>query len=141
MLRCNFLVGFVLILVSLSSYGMVRLPALITGGMVLQQQHDIKLWGWSSNEGQPLKVNGSWNNDTLSTTVINGKWEITLRTPGYGGPYVLTFVDNDTLRTDDVLIGEVWLASGQSNMAIDINYLHFYFNEPPVEEAISYNFV
>lgn len=111
-------VAFVLLLTLLfavSGKASVKLPALISDGMVLQRNTDLKLWGWASkNEGIEI----SFLNKLYKTTAdSNGKWTITLPPQAAGGPYQMQI--NDIL-IKDILIGDVWLCSGQSNMEIPI---------------------
>lgn len=94
----------------------VRLPAIFSDNMVLQQNSDAIIWGWSS-PGQWIYVTNSWNNVTDSTRATGGaRWELTLRTPSAGGPYTLTINGGNVITLRNVLIGEVWVCSGQSNM-------------------------
>jgi sialate O-acetylesterase len=109
-----FLISF---LITVKSFSQLRLPAVISSGMVLQQNDSVALWGWGYN-GQPVKITGSWNNNTASTAVTNhGNWSIKIKTPAAGGPYTLRINSaGSEIVLSDVLIGEVWLCSGQSNM-------------------------
>ncbi|WP_295116997.1 sialate O-acetylesterase [uncultured Chitinophaga sp.] len=94
----------------------IRLPAIISSKMVLQQNATVKLWGWAL-PGERVKVTCSWNNSVDSvTTTPNANWFIEIKTPAAGGPYTITLQGWNTIKLDDVLIGEVWLCSGQSNM-------------------------
>jgi len=103
----------VLVLFSGNLFAQVQLPALFSDNMVLQQQFEVPFWGWA-NAGEIVVVTGSWNNTAKETvTEPNGKWELELQTPKAGGPYFVT-INNDTLH--NVMIGEVWICSGQSNM-------------------------
>ena len=94
----------------------VSLPAIFTGNMVLQQNAEVRLWGW----GKPLEkitVTTSWSNDTLRTVADNqANWEVKLPTPKAGGPYEITIQGYNQRKLSNVLTGEVWLCSGQSNM-------------------------
>jgi sialate O-acetylesterase len=94
----------------------VILPAFFSDGMVLQQQTDAALWGWAKT-GTIIKINTSWNKKNYTTTTgANGKWSIKVATPVAGGPYAITISDGEALTIKNILIGEVWLCSGQSNM-------------------------
>ncbi|TDH26635.1 sialate O-acetylesterase [Segetibacter sp. 3557_3] len=94
----------------------VRLPALISDNMVLQQKSKVALWGWAER-GEKVTITGSWNNKSITTTTgTNGKWQASISTTAAGGPYQLTFKGSNILNVQNVLLGEVWLASGQSNM-------------------------
>ncbi len=102
---------------SLNSFGQLRLPAIISSGMVFQQNDSVSVWGWGNNNYK-VKIAGSWNNDSTITTVNNhGKWITKIKTPAAGGPFVLTISSGrDRIILNDVMTGEVWLCSGQSNM-------------------------
>ncbi|MBL7744591.1 MAG: sialate O-acetylesterase [Chitinophagaceae bacterium] len=102
---------------SFSSFSQLRLPAVVSSGMVLQQNDSVTIWGWGST-GQQVKVSGSWNNTSVTSKVANtAKWSVKLKTPIAGGPYTITIKsDWDEVVLKDILIGEVWLCSGQSNM-------------------------
>ena len=93
----------------------VRLPAIVGDNMVLQQQIEAPVWGWA-DPGETVTVAGSWGNDTSATADGNGKWKVCLKTPSFGGPYTLTIKGKNEITIDNVMIGEVWLCAGQSNM-------------------------
>jgi len=85
--------------------------------MVLQQNDSVTFWGWGYN-GEQVKVSGSWDNSVSSGTVSNiGKWNFKIKTPLAGGPYTIRVSSGGAeILLNDVMIGEVWLCSGQSNM-------------------------
>lgn len=94
----------------------IRLPAVLGNNMVLQQQSSVKLWGWAA-ASERIIITASWSNKT--DTVIatrDANWKINIQTPAAGGPYTITLRGNNTIVLDNVLIGEVWVCSGQSNM-------------------------
>jgi sialate O-acetylesterase len=94
----------------------IKLPAFFSDGMVLQQQSNAAIWGWAK-AGSKVKVSSSWNKKTYTTTANeNGKWKLNIATPTAGGPYEITISDGKPVTIKDILIGEVWLCSGQSNM-------------------------
>jgi sialate O-acetylesterase len=94
----------------------IRLPSVISDNMVLQRNSETKLWGWS-NPGERIIITVSWNNRT-DTVTANGeaKWSINVKTPEAGGPYSITFQADNKIVLNNILIGEVWVCSGQSNM-------------------------
>lgn len=95
----------------------IRLPAVIASNMVLQRNATVKLWGWA-HAGEKVRVHTSWNNQLDSVvTTRDAKWSINIKTPEAGGPYTITLQGNNLLKLENVLIGEVWVCSGQSNMA------------------------
>ncbi len=94
----------------------VRCAAIFGDQMVLQRQTEVAVWGWGE-VGEPVTVRGSWNAEGRSTvTGKDGRWQVRIPTPAAGGPHTLTVTGRNELVFEDVLIGEVWLASGQSNM-------------------------
>ena len=98
----------------------VVLPPMCSDNMVLQQQADAPIWG----EAKPMKtvkVTTSWDGKTYETQADKeGKWKLSVRTPEAGGPYELTLTDGQKLVLKNVMIGEVWICSGQSNMEMPL---------------------
>jgi sialate O-acetylesterase len=93
----------------------VTLPAVISDNMVLQQQTKAPIWGWA-DPGEKVIVRGSWKSKANTTADENGKWSVKLKTPKAGGPYKLIIKGKNTIKLENILIGEVWICSGQSNM-------------------------
>lgn len=101
---------------SIKLYGEVKLPAIFSNNMVLQQNTEVALWG-TALKNATVKVTASWNNKSYSVrSDKEGKWKLKISTPSAGGPYELTVSDGKTLKFENVMIGEVWVCSGQSNM-------------------------
>lgn len=93
----------------------IKPAGLFTDNMVIQRETEAPVWGWGDT-GEKVTVSGSWG-ETASTTVGEaGKWTVTLQTPPAGGPFTITIEGNNTVEIKNVLSGEVWLCSGQSNM-------------------------
>jgi len=104
------------------AYADITLPALFSDGMVLQQQTMVPLWGTS--DGTSVDVTTSWNQKAYHVNVNqDGTWRLTVKTPKAGGPYEIHLNDGDEKVLKEVLIGEVWLASGQSNMGMRVGNL------------------
>jgi len=100
----------------------IRLPHILSSGVVLQQNAKVNLWGWA-NPTEKISIEPSWTKDTLKTvTDGNGKWLLKLNTLKAGGPYQIKFMGNDTITLNDVWLGEVWVCSGQSNMEFTYNW-------------------
>ena len=95
----------------------VILPPVIGDNMVLQQQTSAAIFG-KAEPGKTVTVKTSWNKKKVSAVADSqtGKWLVRVQTPAAGGPYEITISDGDKTVLHDVLIGEVWFASGQSNM-------------------------
>jgi sialate O-acetylesterase len=107
---------FLLFFFSSVNYGAVKLPSLIGNNMVLQQKSKVALWGWAE-PGEKVFIITSWNNKTINVTAnANGKWITYVKTSSAGGPYSIRFKASNEITVENVLLGEVWLASGQSNM-------------------------
>ncbi|CAC9974071.1 sialate O-acetylesterase [Flavobacterium panici] len=96
----------------------VTLPSFFTDNMVLQQKSAVPFWGESNK--QSVSVTTSWDKKTYKANVVKGKWNVVLKTPVYGGPYSIAINDGDLKTLQNILIGEVWLCSGQSNMEMPL---------------------
>ena len=104
----------------LFAFADVSLPAIIGDHMVLQQNSLIKIWGWG-DVGEKINLKADWDTTTYTTTASpNANWNLQIKTPVAGGPYKITINGRNTIVVDDVLIGEVWLCSGQSNMEMSV---------------------
>lgn len=99
----------------------IKLPALFTDNMMLQQNMEAPIWGWG-NKNEMLQISTSWNSKTYDVKVDkDGKWRTKINTPNAGGTYKITIKQGLDVKTiDNVLIGEVWLCSGQSNMEMPL---------------------
>jgi sialate O-acetylesterase len=96
------------------------LPSLFSDHIVLQQKEDVTFWG-DANPDSEVSIQGSWGGVAKAKAGKDGKWTAVLKTPQAGGPYKVEISDSDTTVTlEDVMIGEVWLASGQSNMGMPL---------------------
>jgi len=93
----------------------VRLPAIIGDHMVLLRDTDACVWGWA-DEGEKVTLTPSWSGKPVETVATGGKWKVFIPTGAAGGPHTLTIAGKNTLSVQDILIGEVWVGSGQSNM-------------------------
>jgi len=126
----------VFVISSNSLYGEVKLPAIFGDNMVLQQNAEAAIWGTAGN-GSTVKVTTSWNKKSYSVRAgSDGKWKVKVATPSFGGPFDITISDGTALRIKNVMIGEVWVCSGQSNMEMPMKG---YMNQPVLgsNEAIA----
>lgn len=99
----------------------VRLSPLFTDNMVMQQRTDAPIWG-TCEAGRTVSVTTSWNKRKYETVAgSDGKWKVKVATPKAGGPYEITVSDGTPVTLRNVMIGEVWLCSGQSNMDMPVN--------------------
>jgi sialate O-acetylesterase len=96
------------------------LAPLIKDNMVLQRESNVPLWGYGS-PGTSVVIRASWGDSAASLVEPAGRWMVKLRTRHAGGPYSLTVRHDDTSMTiANVLVGDVWLCSGQSNMEMPL---------------------
>lgn len=118
---CIPVILFLQLLICSICLAQLRLPAIISSGMVLQQNDSVALWGWA-NPGEKLFVTTGWDNKTDSTIITNGAaWKLKVKTPAAGGPYTITIKNRTVITLNNVMIGEVWICSGQSNMQYSYN--------------------
>ena len=120
---CLFLAVFVL-----WAFADVKLPAIFSDNMVLQQQSQVAVWGWAKPNAT-VSVAGSWNKKSYSArSDAKGYWRVKIETPPAGfTPYTLTVSDGKAVTLRNILIGEVWICSGQSNMEMPMKGFR---NEP-----------
>ena len=94
----------------------VTLPSFFSDNMVLQRNADVAIWGWTDS-GSKVTITTTWTGVKFTAvTDKDGKWTATLQTPEAGGPYKIFINDGERLTLSNILIGEVWFCSGQSNM-------------------------
>lgn len=119
---------FLLLLASVNNCcAEVRLPRLISSGMVLQQQTPLRIWGWAS-PGE--KITLRFKNKLYQTQAgKNGNWQTTLPAQQAGGPFQLIIRASNEIVLNDILIGEVWLCSGQSNMELPMERVKYRYPE------------
>ena len=94
----------------------IKLPAIISDNMILQQNAKVALWGWAQ-PAEKISITNTWDKKSISVTAdASGKWQAYVNTTKAGGPYQLSFKGSNVVEVKNILLGEVWLASGQSNM-------------------------
>ena len=96
----------------------VKLPAVFGDHMVLQRDAALPVWGWA-DPGEKVTVTLCGRSKT-ATADAEGKWAVKLDAMKAGGPFVLNVAGKNALKCGDVMVGEVWLCSGQSNMAMSV---------------------
>jgi sialate O-acetylesterase len=110
--------ALVLLLASTGAYAEVTLPKMLSDHMVLQRNRPIHLWGWA-DPGEP--VTASLRTSTATTKADGlGRWSLYLAPEQAGGPYKVTIAGTNTIVLSDVMVGDVWFASGQSNMQLPL---------------------
>jgi sialate O-acetylesterase len=98
----------------------VKLPVIFSDYMVLQQKSNVAVWGLA-DAGEKVEVLGSWTKSAVKTKAgKDGTWQVKIKTPEAGGPYTLTIQGKNKQVLQEVLIGEVWVCSGQSNMEMSL---------------------
>jgi sialate O-acetylesterase len=106
-----------LLLIAMTATGakaLVKLPKIFSDNMVLQRGRPIVIWGWADpNEKIRIRLN---KQDKVFFAEKDGKWKVVLLPERWGGPYELTITGKNTIQLKDVMIGDVWVTAGQSNM-------------------------
>lgn len=121
------------LLVATSGSAKVTLPKMFSDGMVMQRETKANIWG-NANKQATVKVSPSWTKKTYTAKADNnGKWKVAIDTPEAGGPYSITFSDGEKTVLDNILIGELWVCSGQSNMEMQMKG----FKAQPVEGSMN----
>ena len=100
----------------------VSLPNIFGDNMVLQRNSEVRIWGWA-NPKEEIKLISSWNNQEYKVTADNqAQWELQIKTPEAGGPFTISIKGYNEIVLKNILIGEVWLCSGQSNMEMSASW-------------------
>ncbi|GHB57223.1 sialate O-acetylesterase [Persicitalea jodogahamensis] len=101
-----------------SGFGKITLPSLVGDNMVLQQKAEVSIWGKAKAQ-TTVAVTPSWNNKKYTAqSSADGSWRLKVSTPAAGGPFTITLSDGESLVLNNILVGEVWVCSGQSNMSM-----------------------
>ncbi len=114
----------------------VRLPSLLADGMVLQQRRGVALWG-QADPGEQVRIKAGWSGKAVHVVAgQDGRWKAQVQTPAAGGPYRIDFDGKNHLTLKDVLIGEVWVCSGQSNMEWTLEMLGGWASFPKEQASL-----
>jgi sialate O-acetylesterase len=98
----------------------VRLPSVIGDNMVLQQGMKVPIWGWADPNAK-VTITASWGGEKCEATADeDGKWMVKIEPGKAGGPYEMTISDGNAVTLKNILVGEVWICSGQSNMEFGV---------------------
>ena len=101
----------------------ITLPSIFSDHMVLQRNAEVKIWGWTDLK-EKIFITGGWDLKMKVECIVNdaGKWSAIIKTKDAGGPYTLNISSNHCqVKYSDIMLGEVWLVAGQSNMAINLH--------------------
>jgi sialate O-acetylesterase len=121
LLACVYAVGCMSVCTTAAAA--VRLPPILGDNMVLQRRSTVNIWGWA-DPGESIRVKAGWMNAAVSAVAgIDGKWQVRLGTAKAGGPYVMTIQGENRIVLKNVMLGDVWVCSGQSNMEFTIKML------------------
>ena len=109
---------FIFLLISVLANANVRMPLIFSDGMVLQRDKQIPIWGFAdANENVEVHFNKQIKKTQADK---NGKWTVNLNAEKAGGPFELTIIGKNKITIKNVLVGEVWICSGQSNMEFQV---------------------
>lgn len=106
----------VLFIFSIQAIANVSLPSFFSDNMVLQRNSEIKIWGWA-NPFEDITIKPGWTTQEYKAKpTTDAYWEVLIKTPEAGGPYTISFKGYNEITIKNVMLGEVWFCSGQSNM-------------------------
>jgi sialate O-acetylesterase len=112
---------FFLFVLTIPSFCQIKLPKLISDGMVLQRDANVRIWGWAS-DGEKVTIH--FIDSTYHATVNkSGEWEVMLSQLKAGGPYEMQIDAGNSVTIHDIVVGDVWVCSGQSNMGLALGWL------------------
>jgi len=110
------------LLISGTMMANVSLPNIFGDNMVLQRNSEVKIWGWASPK-EEIKLVSSWNNQEYKVVANNqAQWELKIKTPEAGGPFTISIKGYNEVILKNILIGEVWVCAGQSNMEMSASW-------------------
>jgi sialate O-acetylesterase len=121
-MKNNRIVFVLFLMLANAAFANVTLPNVFSDNMVLQRNTEVTIWGWA-NPQEEVVITPSWNNQTYKIKASNqAKWEIAIPTPKEGGPYTIAIKGYNKIVLKNILIGEVWICSGQSNMEMSASW-------------------
>ncbi|NGY36837.1 sialate O-acetylesterase [Flavobacterium sp. XN-5] len=121
-MKNNNIVFVLFLILSHTAFANVTLPNLFSDNMVLQRNTEVIIWGWADPQ-EEVVITPSWNHQEYKIKTSNqAKWEIKIPTPKEGGPYTISIKGYNEIVLKNILIGEVWICSGQSNMEMSANW-------------------
>jgi sialate O-acetylesterase len=123
--------------IATTNYSQIRLPKLISDGMILQRGDNVKIWGWAAKKE---KISIQFMDSTYNTMAdSNGEWSILLSGLKAGGPYTMQLNASNSITINDIIIGDVWICSGQSNMELPMRRVSWVYQDE-IADA-DYNFI
>ena len=132
--KTRFFLLIIVLFFGTNIFANVKLPAIFSDKMVLQQRSKVAVWGWA-DAGEEITIKNSWSDKTYRTKANeSGNWKLMMQTPKAGGPYDITIAGSNVVVLNDVLIGEVWFCSGQSNMVMSLKTSYESAKEIPVAD-------
>ncbi|QNK64955.1 sialate O-acetylesterase [Pedobacter sp. PAMC26386] len=118
--KCSNLLYLSMILMGYTTQAKIVLPSVFSDNMVFQQKTNAAIWG-KAEAGKQVEISTTWSTRKYTIKADqNGNWKVMVTTPVYGGPYQVSISDGEVLNLKNVLIGEVWICSGQSNMEMPL---------------------
>ncbi|MGO4822646.1 MULTISPECIES: sialate O-acetylesterase [unclassified Flavobacterium] len=121
-MKIKFLFILFMVFISNTVLANITLPNLFSDNMVLQRNSEVTIWGWASPK-EEVTITPSWDNQEYKLKANNqAKWEIKIKTPEAGGPFVISIKGYNEIVLNNILIGEVWICSGQSNMEMSASW-------------------
>ena len=122
----------ILLIATILSHAEIKLPAIFSDNMLMQQNSNVNIWG-KADANKSITIKTSWSKRVLKTTSdVSGNWKITFLTPKADGkPQSITISDGKSLTLKNILLGELWFCSGQSNMEMPMKG----FKNQPVENS------
>lgn len=111
-------------LIAMPSFADVTLPRLLSDGAILQRDKPLTIWGWADN-GENVTV--SFAGKEKSTTAANGEWQVIFPAQKAGGPYELKVSGKNQVKRSDILLGDLWIAAGQSNIELPIRRVKYQY--------------
>ena len=121
-MKNNLIASILFLIFSNTAFANVTLPNVISDNMVLQRNTEVTIWGWA-NPQEEVVISPSWNNLSYKIKASNqAKWEINIPTPKEGGPFSISIKGYNEIVLKNILIGEVWICSGQSNMEMNASW-------------------
>lgn len=128
---------FIVFILPIALFADVKVNAIFSNHMVVQRDTKIPVWGWA-DPNEKVEVTGSWGKSSTTVTRADGKWRLDLQTPKAGGPYTITISGKNKIEISDVLSGEVWLCTGQSNMDFALGKFLNNSKDPQYQTLVEY---